>query len=120
MFVAAWMNRLPSSIATKGPQEKAPSTEASAVPKITGIAAAVRLNGRESLNHSAAVDRKESTTRPPSRQPTSHDRPSVPAPTEQFWQQPRILLREGSVDARGRNPGASERLARGQRVDKLV
>src|ERR671917_2122045 len=95
MLVAAWIKRLPSSIATNGPQENAPSTEASAVPNTTGTAAAVRLNGRESLNHSAAADRRESATRRPARVPReppadipeivpAHDRPSLTAPSPQF------------------------------------
>src|SRR5918998_5574808 len=98
MLVAAWIKRLPISIATNGPHENAPSTEASAVPKTTGTAAAVRLNGRESLNHSAATDRQESATRRPfhpSRYPrasmpkivSSHDRPSLTAPPRQFRQE---------------------------------
>src|SRR4028119_1660641 len=46
MLVAACMRRLPKSIARKGPQLNAPSRHASAVPKSTGTAAAVRLKGR--------------------------------------------------------------------------
>src|SRR5215210_8245653 len=53
MLVAACMRRLPKSIARKGPQAKAPSLYARAVPKSTGTAAAVRLNGLASRNHSA-------------------------------------------------------------------
>src|SRR4028119_2531556 len=95
MFVAAWIRRLPSSIATNGPQENAPSNEASAVPNSTGTAAAVRLNGRESLNHSANADRRGSATRRPPRVPreprtalpaivSKHDRPSFTAAPPQL------------------------------------
>src|SRR5688500_7737717 len=52
MFVAAWIRRLARSIARNGPHANAPSASASAVPKSTGTADAVRLNGRASLNHS--------------------------------------------------------------------
>src|SRR4028118_342530 len=97
MLVAAWIKRLPSSIATKGPHENAPSTEASAVPNSTGTAAAVRLTGRESLNHSANADRRGSATRSPTRVPrepptaipeivSKHDRPSLTAPSPQLRQ----------------------------------
>src|SRR3712207_9085993 len=53
MFVAACIRRLPKSIARNGPQANAPSLNASAVPKNTGTAEAVRLKGRASRNHSA-------------------------------------------------------------------
>src|ERR687894_1434402 len=58
MFVAAWIRRLANSIATKGPHANAPSVSASAVPKSTGTADAVRLNGRASLNHSPRTARQ--------------------------------------------------------------
>ena len=85
------------SIATNGLQENVPSTEASADPKTTGTAAAVRLNGRESLNHSANADRRGSATRRPARalrEPltamleivSTHGRPSLTAPSPQFRQ----------------------------------
>src|SRR5829696_1651917 len=51
------MRRLPKNIARKGPQVNAPSLYASAVPKSTGTAAAVRLNGLASRNHSARTCR---------------------------------------------------------------
>src|SRR5918998_24873 len=57
MFVAACIRRLPKSIARNGPQANAPSPSASAVPKSTGTADAVRLKGRASLNHSATMGR---------------------------------------------------------------
>src|SRR5918995_5038974 len=46
------MSRLPSSMATKGPQANAPSLKASAVPNSTGTADAVRLKGLARRNHS--------------------------------------------------------------------
>src|SRR5215211_5847792 len=53
MFVAACMRRLPKSMAKKGPQANEPSLNASAVPKNTGTAAAVRLKGLARRNHSS-------------------------------------------------------------------
>ena len=101
------------SIATNGPQENAPSTEASAVPNTTGTAAAVRLNGRESLNHSAATDRRGSATRRPARAPrgsrteipyifSTHGRPSLTAPPPQC----RPNAGTASNGAQGLEPGA--------------
>src|SRR5215212_7054015 len=52
MFVAACMNRLPKSMARKGPHANAPLLNASAVPNSTGTAAAVRLKGLARRNHS--------------------------------------------------------------------
>lgn len=48
------MRRLARSIAKNAPHEKAPSSNARAVPKRTGTAAAVKEKGRASQNHSAA------------------------------------------------------------------
>jgi hypothetical protein len=86
IFVAACINRLPKSIATKGHHENAPSAQASAVPKNTGTAAAVRLKGRESLNHSASTGLRDSVTPHPPKldQISRHTRPSVPALPPQF------------------------------------
>src|SRR5687768_2393257 len=53
MLVAACMRRLPKSMAKKGPQVNEPSLNASAVPKHTGTAAAVRLKGLARRNHSS-------------------------------------------------------------------
>src|SRR5918998_6774601 len=71
MFVAAWIRRLANSIARNGPHANAPSVSASAVPKSTGTADAVRLNGRASLNHSPSTARQGLTAfiGPPARTP---------------------------------------------------
>src|SRR5829696_4914927 len=58
MFVAACMRRLAKSIAKNEPQAKAQSRSASAVPKSTGTADAVKEKGRASRNHSAKTDRR--------------------------------------------------------------
>jgi len=52
------MRRLAKSIARNGPHANAPSRAASAVPKITGTADAVREKGRARRNHSAKMDRR--------------------------------------------------------------
>src|SRR5215211_6808948 len=52
MLVAACMSKLPKSMARNGPQANSPSWNASAVPKSTGTADAVRLKGLASRNHS--------------------------------------------------------------------
>src|SRR5215212_7198233 len=52
MLVAACIRRLPKSIAKNGPGANEPSLNASAVPKKTGTAAAVRLKGLARRNHS--------------------------------------------------------------------
>src|SRR5829696_150523 len=57
MLVAACMSRLPKSMARKGPQANEPSLKASAVPKNTGTAAAVRLKGLARRNHSSKTCR---------------------------------------------------------------
>src|SRR5215203_4605582 len=57
MFVAACMRRLPKSMAKKGRQANEPSLNASAVPKNTGTAAAVRLKGLARRNHSSKTCR---------------------------------------------------------------
>src|SRR5215218_5128301 len=57
MLVAACMRRLPQSMARKGPQANEPSLNASAVPKNTGTAAAVRLKGLARRNHSSKTCR---------------------------------------------------------------
>src|SRR3990170_1126208 len=56
MFVAACMRRLPKNIARNGPHANAPSRSASAVPKSTGTADAVKEKGRDSRNHSAKME----------------------------------------------------------------
>src|ERR671913_1681922 len=58
MLVAACMRRLGKSIARNGPHANAPSASASAVPKSTGTADAVREKGRASRNHSPRIDRQ--------------------------------------------------------------
>src|SRR5215212_11410505 len=57
MLVAACMRRLPKSMARNGPRANEPSLNASAVPKNTGTAAAVRLKGLASRNHSSKTCR---------------------------------------------------------------
>src|SRR5918998_5700065 len=57
MLVAACMTRLPKSMAKNGPGANEPSLNASAVPKNTGTAAAVRLNGLARRNHSSKTCR---------------------------------------------------------------
>src|ERR687898_784363 len=57
MLVAACMSRLPKSMAKNGPQANEPSLNASAVPKNTGTAAAVRLKGLARRNHSSKTCR---------------------------------------------------------------
>src|SRR3954468_14109635 len=52
MLVAAWMSKLPKSMARKGPHANDPSLNASAVPNTTGTAAAVRLKGLARRTHS--------------------------------------------------------------------
>src|SRR5215207_8787740 len=56
MFVAACMSRLAKSIARNGPHANAPSLSASAVPKSTGTADAVKEQGRASRNHSLKIE----------------------------------------------------------------
>src|SRR5215203_6022140 len=56
MFVAACMSRLAKSIARNGPHANAPSLSASAVPKSTGTADAVKEKGRASRNHSLKME----------------------------------------------------------------
>src|ERR687896_197652 len=57
MLVAACMRRLPKSMAKNGPQANEPSLNASAVPKNTGTAAAVRLKGLARRDHSSKTCR---------------------------------------------------------------
>src|SRR5215210_6343362 len=57
MLVAACMRRLPKSMARNGPKANEPSLNASAVPKNTGTAAAVRLKGLARRNHSSKTCR---------------------------------------------------------------
>src|SRR5215207_5641859 len=57
MLVAACMSRLPKSIARNGPKANEPSLNASAVPKSTGTADAVRLKGLARRNHSSKTCR---------------------------------------------------------------
>src|SRR5687767_13712374 len=57
MLVAACTRRLPKSMAKKGPQANEPFLNASAVPKNTGTAAAVRLKGLARRNHSSKICR---------------------------------------------------------------
>jgi hypothetical protein len=52
------MRRLPKNIAKNEPQAKAPPRSASADPKSTGTAEAVKEKGRASRNHSAKRDRR--------------------------------------------------------------
>src|SRR5215210_6836146 len=51
------MRRLPKSMAKNGPGANEPSWNASAVPKNTGTAAAVRLKGLASRDHSSKTCR---------------------------------------------------------------